>query len=350
MYEIIFQLIIVFFKILFYIFAFFSYTEKESEVIMMDIFLGVDGGGTKTEAAAIDSHGNVLSRYLGSSTNPYVVTFEGAMQELSSVLDHVAKPLFLSYPDAFIKGICLGMSGISTPEEKNNVISFLRSYQQKHHFSFPISIKTEAEISLMASLEREYGILVISGTGSNTYGITKKGKHYRVGGWGHILGDEGSGYQIGLLTLKTVIKSLEGMLPATSMTERIIDAYSFKHISELKAYVYQSTIGRNDIAAFARHCIEASKDGDELAQGILQAQAIELADTTTVLIGRDPELEAAEVVCTGSIFKHSSIFRHAFREALVNRFPALSFMDEENDLTPADGAALLARKLFSEQA
>ncbi|SMF69893.1 BadF-type ATPase [Paenibacillus uliginis N3/975] len=315
----------------------------------MDIFLGVDGGGTKTEAAAIDSHGKVLSRYSGSSTNPYVVTFDGAMQELSNVLNRVVEPLSLSLSDVAIKGICLGMSGVSTSEEKDNVISFLRSYQQQHDHSFPISITTEAEISLMASLEREYGILVISGTGSNTYGITQKGKRYRVGGWGHILGDEGSGYQIGLLTLKTVIKSLEGMLPATLMSQRITDAYNFGHISELKSYVYQSSIGRNDIAAFARYCVEAAKDGDDLAQGILRDQAVELAETTTALIGRDSELTETEVVCTGSIFNHSAIFRDAFRETLLSRFPGLSFMEGKNDLTPADGAALLSRKLYSEK-
>ena len=71
----------------------------------MDIFLGVDGGGTKTEAAAIDSHGKVLSRYSGSSTNPYVVTFDGAMQELSNVLNRVVEPISLSLSGAAIKGI-----------------------------------------------------------------------------------------------------------------------------------------------------------------------------------------------------------------------------------------------------
>lgn len=312
----------------------------------MELFIGVDGGGTKTEAAAINSDGKVLSRYSGSSTNPYVVTFDGAMQELANVLNQVIEPLSSSLPEAVFKGICLGMSGVSTTEEKDNVISFLRSYQEERRLSFPISITTEAEISLMASLEREYGILVISGTGSNTYGITKNGGHYRVGGWGHILGDEGSGYQIGLLSLKTVIKSLEGMLPSTSMTGRIINAYGFGQISELKGYVYKSSIGRNDIAAFARYCVEAAKDGDALAQGILQDQAAELAETTTALIGRHPEFEETEVVCTGSIFKHSAIFRNSFREVLLSRFPRLSFMEESNDLSPADGAALLARKLY----
>lgn len=312
----------------------------------MELFIGVDGGGTKTEATAINTQGKVLSRYSGSSTNPYVVTFDGAMQELMHVLDQVIQPLSSSLTEFTLKGICLGMSGVSTAVEKDHVISFLRTYLEQRVLSCPISITTEAEISLMASLEREYGVLVISGTGSNTYGITKDGELYRVGGWGHILGDEGSGYQIGLLSLKTVIKSLEGILPPTLMREVIKDAYDFEHISELKAYVYQSSIGRNDIAAFARYCVEAARDGDGLAQGILQDQAKELAETTTTLIRKHPELEETEVVCTGSIFKHSAIFRDSFREGLLSRFPRLSFIEGRDDLTPADGAALLARKLY----
>ncbi|WP_054957522.1 BadF/BadG/BcrA/BcrD ATPase family protein [Paenibacillus dakarensis] len=312
----------------------------------MELYLGVDGGGTKTEAVAINEQGKPLSRYLGSSTNPYVVTFEGAMQELTNVLDQLTAPLSSSLTEFTMKGICLGMSGVSSAQEKEQVISFLHTYQEQRGLSYPITIRTEAEISLMASLDREYGILVISGTGSNTYGITRDGQLYRVGGWGHILGDEGSGYQIGLLSLKTVIKSLEGILPPTVMTQLITQAYNFEHISELKAYVYRSSIGRTDIAAFARYCVEAAKSGDSLAQGILQNQARELAETTTTLIGKNPDLEQTVAVCAGSIFKHSDMFRDTFREALLSRFPRLSFAQGREDLFPADGAALLARKLF----
>lgn len=330
---------------------FISYTKngKRSDV-QVRIYIGVDGGGTKTEAAAIDNQGKVISRYTGSSTNPYVVTFEGAMQELMNVLDQLLAPLSSSISTYAIQGICLGMSGISTIQEKENVISSIRDYQEERGLSFPISIRTEAEISLMASLEREYGILVISGTGSNTYGITSNGEIYRVGGWGHILGDEGSGYQIGLLSLKTVIKNLEGMLPPTSMTKAITDAYDFSHISELKGYVYKSSIGRNDIAAFARYCVEAAEGGDLLAQGILQDQARELAETTTTLIGRHKELEQTDVVCTGSIFRHSPVFRNCFRDILLTRYPKLSFVQGRHNHSPADGGARLARKLYATRA
>lgn len=314
----------------------------------MNIFIGVDGGGTKTEAAAIDSQGNVLSRYTGSSTNPYVVTFDGAMKELARVLDSLLLPL--SLVETSCSGACFGMSGISSEGEQEKVISFLRSYQEERGIPFPLTLTTEAEISLMASLEQEHGILVISGTGSNTYGITKNGERYRAGGWGHILGDEGSGYQIALSSLKSVIKSHEGIMPPTIMSERIMTAYGFQGMTDLKAYVYRPAIGKSEIAAFARFCIEAAKDDDPAALRILQDQAKEIAETASALIRRHPELEETDVVCTGSIFKHSGVFRKTFREALGNRFPRLSFPEAKHDYTPAHGAALLAKKRYSDTA
>lgn len=309
----------------------------------MNIYIGVDGGGTKTEAVAADSAGNVLSRYSGGSTNQYVVTFDGAMKELSRVLDSLLAPL--PKTEMICGGACLGMSGISSDNERQRVSAFLQAYQQERGLPFPFWLVTEAEISLMAALRQEYGILVISGTGSNTYGITRNGKRYRAGGWGHILGDEGSGYMIGMLTLKAIIKSHEGITPPTIMTERILEAYSFKEMTDLKAYIYGPSVGKSQVASFAQFCIEAAGDGDPAAIHILREQAEELAETAAALIAREPELETEDVVMTGSVFKYSAVFRDAFREALIVRYPRLSFPEAQEDLSPAHGAALLAGKL-----
>lgn len=310
----------------------------------MDIFIGIDGGGTKTEAAAIDRSGRVLSRYTGSSTNPYVVGFEHAMAELARVLDSLLAQL----PDkesAFC-GACLGLAGISSEQEIHKVVSFLQTYQNERGNLFPVSIITEAELALMAALGREYGVLIISGTGSNTYGISRNGERYRAGGWGHLLGDEGSGYMIGLLTLKSVIKSHEGILPATAMTGRIVEHMGFRDITELKAHIYQPSIGKTEIAGFARICIEAAAAGDAAAAAILESQAQELAETASALIKRNPELEQTDVVCTGSIFKYSALFYNTFCRVLSARYPLLTFSDSRASLTPAHGAALSALKRF----
>ena len=112
-----------------------------------------------------------MSRYTGGSTNPYIVTFDKAMEELQTVLDELLAPFNKSF---LLTSICLGMSGISSLEERQRVQSHLHSYFRQRQLSLRIYMRSEAEISLMAVLERQHGILAISGTGSNTYGITHR--------------------------------------------------------------------------------------------------------------------------------------------------------------------------------
>ncbi|MHA2856556.1 BadF/BadG/BcrA/BcrD ATPase family protein [Paenibacillus lautus] len=312
----------------------------------MEIFIGVDGGGTKTEATAINSAGEVLSRFTGGSTNPYIVTFDKAMEELQTVLDELLSPFFNK--SFLLTSICLGMSGISSVEERQRVQSHLRSYFRQRQLSLRIYMRSEAEISLMAVLGRQHGILAISGTGSNTYGITQSGDIHRVGGWGHLLGDEGSGYQIGLQTLKSVIKSHEGITPPTLMSSLIVAAYPIRHITDLKSYIYQPAITKQDIASFARCCIEAADAGDETALRIIRQQAEELADTTCALIRQNAEFAESELVGIGSIFKHSRWFRETYTRLMLTRYPLLRFPEGNRERTPAQGGALLACKLFTD--
>lgn len=312
----------------------------------MELFIGVDGGGTKTEATAICRNGEIWSRYTGGSTNPYSVTMDTALTELLRVLDELLKPLADRMFN--LTAICLGMSGISSVDERQLVQTRLDAYFQKRQLSVRIYMRSEAEISLMAALKRQYGLLAISGTGSNTYGITKSGHIYRVGGWGHLLGDEGSGYQIGLQTLKSVIKSHEGVEPPTVMSSLIIAAYPIEHIADLKTYIYQPAITKHDIASFARCCIEAAEAGDEAASRIISQQAEELAVTTSTLIRQHAEFAASELVRIGSIFKHSRLFRETYSELLLTRYPKLRFPEGNHERTPAEGAALLACKLYTD--
>lgn len=310
----------------------------------MEMFIGIDGGGTKTEAAAVDGDFRLLASCRGGSTNPYAVTFEDAVSELESLLDRILSMPELEYYTC--KGICLGMSGISTIKEKESVSSFIQEYQLRRGLSFPIAMKSEAEISLMAALEREDGILIISGTGSIAFGRTPDGQLFRAGGWGHLLGDEGSGYQIGLQALKAVMKSYDGVLPGTLLTGLIIESLQMSSVSDLKGYIYQPSIGKPEIAGFARQCIEAADAGDEAACSILSEEARELSSTAAALIRQHPQLERSEVVLTGSVFAHSRLFRDTFRDDLLGRYPSLSFHAEPSGHTPAAGAALLARNLY----
>ncbi|CAM3620310.1 BadF/BadG/BcrA/BcrD ATPase family protein [Marinicrinis lubricantis] len=312
----------------------------------MKVFIGIDGGGTKTEAAVISNEGKLFTTLLGGSTNMHAVPFPKAAQELESILDRLFEKVDLEHH--ICGGICLALAGVRTEAEQKKIRDFLYAYQTHQHRCFPILLKTEAEIALMAALEKSYGIVVISGTGSNTYGITREGKHYQVGGWGHILGDEGSGYQIGLKTLKAVILSHEGRLPPTKLTELINQAYHFRSITDLRTHIYQPHIGKRDIAAFAKYCIQAGAEGDEVACRILDEEAALLAQSTLALICQDLLLQQSEVLVTGSIFQHSIFFYDTFCTQIHASYPDLHIIRQGRGRSAAAGAALLARNTFTQ--
>lgn len=304
----------------------------------MNYYIGVDGGGTKTEAVILDASGEQLVSLKGPSTNPRSLGFPQAWTHLQELLDNL-----LSLPDlaaGSCAGLCLGLAGVDLPEERSRFAHALEQYFARRDLSLPIMVTNDAEIVLMASLSHNHGIVSVSGTGSIVYGVTPEGKRWRTGGWGHLLGDGGSGYAIGLKTLQTIMKSYDGVLPQTMMTDLVKEAYSFQSVTELKSYIYTPDIQKQHIAEFARYCIQASLHDDPAAVGIIREAAHELVEQTTALIGKEPWFSSADLVAAGSIFKHSSLFKETFSLKLSETYPDIRIYPSLR--SPAYGAALQA--------
>ncbi|WP_211750317.1 ROK family protein [Paenibacillus sp. Marseille-Q4541] len=311
----------------------------------MKVFIGVDGGGSKTEVIAMLEDQSIVARSRSGSTNPYATTPQNAANELEKVLDEVFQTI--DKKQYLCEGICLGMSGVYHDYEKKVIQDQVVSYQQKQQMSFRISIQTEGEISLMAATGKSTGVLVIAGTGSIVYGFPPNSAAVRTGGWGHLLGDEGSGYQIGLHTLQGVMKSHDRVLPNTMLTSLLCEAWNLSHITELRTVIYGLPFDKKQIASVAKLCIEAAELGDELAQNIIQSQAVALANTTIALLQSHPYLQE-DIVLAGSIFLHSPLFRTCFTQNVQTTFPRIQAIVSSENRTPAYGAALLAQQLFSE--
>lgn len=309
----------------------------------MDYIVGIDGGGTKTEAVVIDTSGNRLFGCTGESTNSKAIGFEQASRHLEAVLDKVLQHEACASERCL--AVCIGMAGTDTAEEKQAVEAVLRAYQTRVGAAFEVFVRNDAEIVLMASLRREYGIAVVSGTGSIVFGCTPEGRRYRVGGWGHLLGDEGSGYQIGLHALQAVMRSHDGICPATALTDMIRRTYGLDSITELKTYIYGPDIRKKDVAAFAELCINASKQGDAVAVRIIEGAAAELAVAAAALVRKDAWFPDSDLVTTGSVFKHSPLFADTFRQTISETFPGLR-LHPASEQPAAYGAALLGFELF----
>ncbi|MDT3424932.1 N-acetylglucosamine kinase-like BadF-type ATPase [Paenibacillus forsythiae] len=310
----------------------------------MRVYLGIDGGGTKTDAAAVDSEGSTLARFGGGPSNPHSATFDLALDELNKVIHGLVSSL--PQKDVRLEGICLGMSGIDTLEERSLVKKAVSRILAEWPGDHPVAVASEGQISLMAALGQEFGVQIIAGTGSICCVFAPGGSYWRTGGWGHHLGDEGSGYSIGLRALKSVMRSYDGAEPPTRMTDIILKGYGFAQITDLKGYIYQPSRGKADIAAFAKVALEAARDGDECAIRIVTEEAGALADTAAALLKRRPVPPGNRVVLTGSVFGHSPLFTRTLCGKLQAIFQELVFVEGASAAPPSVGAALLARKWF----
>lgn len=301
--------------------------------------IGIDGGGTKTEAIALDSQGRQIDRYVGGATNPHAIGFEQGQHHLSQVLDY-----FLDRHPVRCAAVCLGISGVDKPHERQVYENFLQQYTNHRQTALRHHLTNDAEIALMTGLERPHGIVVIAGTGSIVYGITPDNQKYRVGGWGHLLGDEGSGYQIGLQALQAVMKSYDGVYPQTLLSELVLHKCALVSMKDLKEYIYRPVITKQEIADFAALCIQAAEQNDSIAIRIISGAAAELACLTLTLRLKNTWLEQASIALSGSIFRHSKLYTTHFTQCLLSSASKVDIRLTHN--APAYGAAQWARQLL----
>lgn len=315
----------------------------------MRVYAGIDGGGTKTDAAIISEFGDILATARGGATNPHSVPPQEAITELLHILDL----LFSSRVDflSSCEGICLGMSGIDRDQERQWINAHVHDYMKnkKHTVvsnrqTCKVWVVTEGEIALMASLGQPHGLLAISGTGSIIYGITPEGEVNRAGGWGHLLGDEGSGYRIGQRTLQAVMQSHDGILPLTALTSLVLKELHVEQPPDLKQLVYRADWTKSSTASIARLTIEVASAGDEVARVLLMDEARQLAATAKALIRQRASFTSAPMALSGSIFRCSSLFRDTFVHHLTEVYDPQQIVCLEDAPAPAVGAAQLARQ------
>ncbi|WP_458120217.1 BadF/BadG/BcrA/BcrD ATPase family protein [Paenibacillus sp. Z6-24] len=297
----------------------------------MEYVIGIDGGGTTTTAVALDMQGTLLGRAEGQGSNPKSAAgteyMENIHNVISRLLDHGSLQL------AHCRGIGAGLAGIYTPEEcAAGEQQLCRYWQERGQAAPAVRVVSDAETALTAAFGTNLGIVAIAGTGSMVLGVLPDGQRVRAGGWGHILGDQGSGYAIGQRTLQTVMLGYDGILPVSGLTEMVLHYYGARAPEDLRRIMYQTHIGKRQIAAAARLCIHAGQAGDELAQQIIRQAAGDMAVFVMALLNRHPQLEQTGIAVAGSIFRYSELYLETFiRQLQQNRNPVPSVRMAEQE-------------------
>ena len=294
--------------------------------------IGIDAGGTKTVCQLADSTGRVLSEARGGGANLQAV---GEL-EVEKVLHHVMDE---AIADRGITpaAICLGIAGVDRPDDAAAVRGIMRriGYQAR------VLIVNDALVALEAGTPGAPGVVIISGTGSIAYGRNRTNEAARAGGWGHILGDEGSGYWIGRSALRAVLREADQRGPKTALTPLLLKHFGIAQAQGLLHEVYYSNLRPSAIGSLAQ-CVEAAfREGDSAAIGILRGAANEL-EASGLTVARRLGLvgEPFIFVLSGGILRAVPWLREELERRLPVAAPgsATKLLDRE----PAAGAVALA--------
>ena len=236
------------------------------------LFLGIDGGGSKTLAVIVDATGRERGRGVAGSSNHEVVGLEAAVTAIQHAAGRAAQAATIALP---VASAWLGLAGIDHPGDIERLAPHVASLARA------VRISNDAELALSA-LPGQVGVALIAGTGSIVLGRDTLGRTARVGGWGHIFGDEGSGYAIGRAGLQAAARASDGRGPATALLERILAAWELGAPELLLARVYQP-FDKTAIAALAPLVLALATAGDEVARRIEADAARELALAVTTV-------------------------------------------------------------------
>jgi N-acetylglucosamine kinase-like BadF-type ATPase len=229
--------------------------------------IGIDAGGTKTVCLLADQRGMILSEGRGPGANLHAAGDLAVEQVLRDVIAEAigSRPIV---PAA----ICLGIAGVDREDEMRTV----RAIMGRIGHESRVLVVNDALIALTAGARDAPAIVIISGTGSIVYGRNANGEAARAGGWGHMIGDEGSGYWIGREALSAVMRAYDGRGPATRLTAAILAHLSLNDESRLPRIVYDREVPRMTVAAMGPIVHDAAEEGDPVARRILERAADEL--------------------------------------------------------------------------
>jgi N-acetylglucosamine kinase len=229
--------------------------------------LGIDAGGTKTVCLLADDGGAIVSSARGAGANLHT-SGEAAVDEVLRAVVHqtlAGRPIEPAV-------ICIGMAGVDREDEMRAVRAIVRRISPQSR----ILVVNDAMIALVAGARDAPGIVILSGTGSIVFGRNAAGEAARAGGWGHMIGDEGSGYWIGREALAAIMRRCDGRAPATALTAAVLHHFNVADISQLPRIVYDREQPRMAVSALGPVVQAASDRGDAVAIQILDRAADEL--------------------------------------------------------------------------
>ncbi len=303
----------------------------------MKYIIGVDGGATKTEAVAY----SLEDQEIGSGYSGFgniLLNFDEAVKNIINAIQQCINSLKEQNRPGECLGIYLGIAGIEVSDNIEKVETLL-----KEEFYCKVLGLHDSQLAHAAILKGEDGIITISGTGSVSYGLFK-GKQARTGGWGHILGDEGSGYAIALAAFKRMTLEEDAGWVRSELTQTIMSKLNSDQVNDIKEFIYSASKG--EIAAFTSIVVELAKAAEINSVNLLKQAGKDLAIMTERLYKKLGINESINIGVSGSILSKVDIVREEFKSCLERDLESVNIIAE--DVSATQGACYLHRKIIGQ--
>lgn len=321
------------------------------------LILGVDGGGTHTtalvatvpdvaapevatpEAVLADElgAGRIIGRGAAAGSNPRAVGYEAATAAIRAATRAALAAAGL--PDNTLPAAaCLGIAGVGRPVHREQ----LQAWADAAPLAQRCLVVTDVEPILAAGTPAGWGVALISGTGSSCFARAPGGETVQVGGWGYLLGDEGSGYDLALRALRLATQTADGRAAAPGVLAAILAEWGLAAPADLVAHVHTPGLGRPEIAALARPLLALAEAGDADALALLDKAAADLAQMAATA-ARRLQLVMPPLALAGGLLCAGTALRARLAHTLGAGWGPMAVVTD-----PAQGTLILARRLLPE--
>ncbi len=295
--------------------------------------IGIDAGGTKTAGILATKTGHQITQAQSGPANYHVVGETQTLEVLDTLIGQLCEKADVSRTSPIC--FCLGMAGLGRTTDQQ----IIGTICDKLGITKNRILTHDAHIALIGGTEKQKGVIVISGTGAIVYGTNPEGTEARASGWGYLLGDEGSGYDIAIKALRAVARAADGRDTPTELTSRILNRLTLNEPSDLIPWAH--TANRDTIAHLAETVFDTAQTMDSVAKRIINEAADELVCAARSVIQQLKFDAPFEIILSGGNLIHQPMFADKLRHRFARVQPEASVRLPSRE--PAYGAVLLAQ-------
>jgi N-acetylglucosamine kinase-like BadF-type ATPase len=293
--------------------------------------MGVDGGATKTLAAVLDMDTHDVHLGHAGPSNQDAVGATAAVRALLEAADDALAGAGIS-PERLAAAV-LAIAGTDTEAIERNV----RAVRTEDWL-----VVNDVVAAWATATGTGPGIAVVAGTGSNVFGVGPHDRPWRAGGWGHLLGDEGSAYWIGVQSIKAALSDREASGPPTALSDVAPAFFGLESVERLATHVYSKPLTKGEIAALATETARLANEGDAVARELFVRGARALSGQVRAVIEQAELRGSFPVGLIGGVFRSGPVFLDPFTEAVQALAPEARVACVE--MAPAGGSLLLAAR------